>query len=269
MINIDLSKEKAFSIDFVKESSKIAKSHFLEGMEREWKEDETPVTKTDKFINARLIELVKKNFPDDGVLAEEISHEVETSTRLWVCDPIDGTRPFSHGIPTFGISLALAINGEVILSVIADPILDRVLVSEKGKGCFIEDSPCQVEASTDLRRQIIAVEGVTRIEDKFGKQLGLAFELRKKGAQIITPKSIVYCGLLVALGKIGGVIFFLTNPWDSAGLSLAVTEAGGIVTDLEGNAPLFDRPTKGLIASSSHFHPILLESVKNYVQYLN
>jgi len=102
-----------FAKDVAKQAGKIMMENFKLGMHKEWKSDNSPVTETDLRINKLLIEGVKKYFPEHSVLGEEESNFVGDRKMVWVCDPLDGTLPFSHGVPIFTFSLALVDDGPV------------------------------------------------------------------------------------------------------------------------------------------------------------
>jgi len=138
---------KKFAIDLAKQAGKIMRANFALAMERKWKKDGSPVTETDLKINKLVIARVKKYFSGHGVLGEEESYHSEGKEYLWVCDPVDGTVPFSHGIPTFAFSLALVKNGKPILGVIYDAALDHLYVAEAGKGAHMNGRKIKVNKS--------------------------------------------------------------------------------------------------------------------------
>src|SRR3989338_6753886 len=98
---------KTFAINLAQKAGKIIRENFKANVKKEWKADGTPVTAIDLAVNKLVIESVQKEYPTHSILAEEESAMQEGSEYVWVCDPIDGTYPFSHGIPNFAFSLAL------------------------------------------------------------------------------------------------------------------------------------------------------------------
>ena len=113
-------------------------------MDKTIKKDGSPVTKTDLAINKLVIDRVKKYFPSHGVLGEEQSNYVEKADYVWVCDPVDGTIPFSRGMPTCMFSLGLTFKGKPILGVGYDPFIDRLIFAELGKGAFLNGKKIHV-----------------------------------------------------------------------------------------------------------------------------
>src|SRR3990167_10128728 len=103
----ELDEYLNFAKELAKEAGEIMSLSFANGTSREWKEDRTPVTEADTKINSLVIERIKAKYPDNGVWGEEESHNLGVQM-TWVCDPVDRTMPFSHGLPisTFALSLA-------------------------------------------------------------------------------------------------------------------------------------------------------------------
>lgn len=245
---------KNFALHLAREAGTMMKANFVRGMKKEWKSDNTPLTETDVAVNDLVIKSVKQTFPTHGVLGEEASVLTGQEQEIWVVDPIDGTLPFSHGYPTFVFSLALTVKGKSILGVIYDPILDRLAFAEKGQGTFINGQPSRVSTATNLNKSIVHV-------DAYDKLFGIRKILRDQGAWTPSLLSAVYASLQVATGDFVGEIFEYPNPWDGAAVKIIVEEAGGKVTDLEGNEQGYDQPINGFIASNGILHSQLLTLV--------
>jgi myo-inositol-1(or 4)-monophosphatase len=225
-------------------------------MAKEWKQDNTPLTVADTQINELVIATISEHFPDHAVLGEEGSHNLSDSAQFtWVLDPIDGTIPFSHGVPIFAFSLALTENGVPILGVIYDPVMDRLVVGEKDKGTTLNGTPVSVSTATDVNQTLIEVQSWRGYSRNLN---GLKNTLIEQGAQATTICSVVYAGMLVAMGEYGGVIFGGTKPWDAAAVAIVVEEAGGKITDLEGNVQRYDQSMNGIVVSNGHLQSTLL-----------
>ncbi len=252
---------KQFAINLAKEAGGIMRANFMLGMKREWKEDNSPVTETDLAINQLVIDSVRNAFPNHSVLAEEGSSIIEGSTYTWVCDPVDGTMPFSHGIPTFVFSLALVENGVPIVGVVYDPLLDRLYSAVKGQGAQLNERPIKVSQAMDFQKEIVVLEWPSFMPDtQFVCKMWQEIVLRK--GKIIRLGSAVYSGALVACGEFLGVLFGAPTAHDAAALKILVEEAGGKVTDIDGNEQRYDRPINGAIISNGHVHDQLLELVR-------
>jgi len=231
------------------------------GMTKEWKEDNTPLTVSDTTINELVISTISKEFPDHAVLGEEGSHNLESDAQYtWVLDPIDGTIPFSHSVPIFAFSLALTENGVPILGVIYDPIMDRMVVAEKGAGTTLNGAPVRVSDATSVNQTLIEVQSWRGYHRNLNS---LKNTLIEQGAQATTICSVVYAGMLVAIGEYGGVIFSGTKPWDAAAVAIVIEEAGGTTSDLDGNSQRYDQPMNGFVASNGKLQSTLLELVSS------
>lgn len=250
---------REIACSLAKQAGDIMLKNIKLGMSKEWKEDNTPLTVSDTAINDLVIATVSKEFPEHAVLGEEGSYNLKSGARYtWVLDPIDGTIPFSHGVPIFAFSLALTENGVPILGVIYDPIMDRIVVAEKGKGTTLNGNPVRVSNTSSVNQTLIEVQSWRGYERNLNS---LKNTLIEQGAQATTICSVVYAGMLVAIGEYGGIIFGGTKPWDSAAVAIVVQEAGGIATDLDGNEQSYDIPTNGFVASNGNLHPHLLQLV--------
>ena len=247
---------KDFVTDLAIKAGDIMLSNFTIGMKMEWKKDDTPVTVTDKIINRLVIQSIEKEFPEHGVLGEEESAQKE-SEYIWVCDPIDGTAAFSHGYPTFVFSLALTKNGESILGVLYDPVLKRLAYAEKRKGAFLNGKTIKVSDQKKLNAQSFVNIDVDK------SLIRIHQPLIDKGCWVSVIYSALYPCLLVACGEFVGEIYEYSNPWDAAAAKVIVEEAGGRVTDLEGNDQRYDKEINGFIASNGLVHQELLDIIKN------
>jgi fructose-1,6-bisphosphatase/inositol monophosphatase family enzyme len=129
-----------FAEKLAREAGALMRQNFTLGMKKEWKSDMTPLTATDLAVNALALRRIEDAYPADAIISEEGSIKKD-SEYAWVCDPVDGTMPFSHGLPTFVFSLALTRQGESVAAVVYDPICDRLVRAEKGEGVFMNGRP--------------------------------------------------------------------------------------------------------------------------------
>jgi myo-inositol-1(or 4)-monophosphatase len=247
-----------FATSIAKEAGAIIRKNFSFGMTKEWKGDGTPLTETDKAINSLVIRKVQENFPEHSVLGEEESSSEVLNEFTWVCDPVDGTIPFSHGLPTSVFSLALCKNGEPIVGVIYDPYMDRLFAAEKGKGATLNGVPTKVSTTTSLNHAVLGVDGPPHAPLKVDQ---IFRPLTDRGALVITLRGICYSGMLVAAGEFVGAIMSGITPWDGAALGIIIPEAGGIITGLNGEAQRYDREINGFIASNGLVHKDLVNII--------
>lgn len=253
---------KEFATTIAKEAGTVMKNHFKLGMARTIKADASPVTEADLAINSLLIQKVREQFPIHNVRGEEESNIISDSDFLWVCDPVDGTIPFSGGLPLSTFSLALVQNGEPILGVVYDPFCDRLFFAEKGTGAFLNDTPIHVSSKNTLDRAMIEYE--TWRYSKYEIR-PLMSELEKRGAIIMHLCSIANPSALVAAGEFVATFFPHNTAHDIAAVKVIVEEAGGKVTDIFGNNQRYDQPINGAIVSNGAMHDELVELAKQLV----
>lgn len=254
---------KEFAEAFAKKAGHIMKENFSLGMTKKWKSDNTPLTVTDTFINSLLIKEINSNFPTHSVRGEEESKISDNAEYLWVCDPVDGTIPFSHGIPISTFSLALVKNGESILGVVYDPFMDRLYSATKGSGSFLNGVPISVSDTATLKGTVAAYE---HFEFARYNVSAIADTLTKEGVKMMKLCSIIYPTSLVAAGELSFSIFPHTTAHDAAAICIIVKEAGGKFTDLFGNEQRYDQEIKGFIASNGKVHQQLVDLVKSSIK---
>ena len=244
-----------------RDAGKTIRKNFSLKVIADWKADGTPLTKTDTDINAMVIQTVKKYFPSHSVLAEEENHTVAKSTYVWCCDPIDGTIPFSHGLPNSTFTLALLEDGEPILGVICEPFQNLILSAVKNGGAYIQDAKgtkkIAVNTYTTFTSKVIHVDGL----QKNGNIYSSIFA--RKGFAC-TYLSTVYGAKQVATGHFIGSIYYGKNPWDVAAVKIITEEAGGRCTSIHGEDQKYDAPIDGFIASNGILHTELLKMVTEF-----
>ncbi len=251
-----MSDYKDFATSLALKAGEIMKQNFTIGMEKQWKEDNSPLTATDLAINNLVITEIRKKYPDHGVLSEEGSC-FNNEEYVWVCDPVDGTNPFSHGYPIFTFSLALTRNGYPTLGILYDPMLNRLVSAELGKGAYLNNKPIMVSSSSSLFRSMAAIES-NQYYYKMRQDLG------KAGCLTTTFACISYSCMLVALGEFIAATWYGKSPWDGAAAQIIVEEAGGVCTNIFGCRQRYDREINGIIASNKQLHPKIVAMIQDF-----
>ena len=264
---------RALITELCKEAGQIIRDYFYTNdFSTEIKDDGSPVTEVDKKINSLVIKRILQNFPSHAIIGEEESYGSLDSEFVWICDPIDGTRPFTAGIPisTFSLSLLQSNDtdkGAPILASAYDPFLDKLIIAEKDRGAqlYIKDEKRELNIKNIKEKKLtVWVDGPlksTTIDISL-----LLNELIKNDINFFTGRSYIYGSMLVALGKLDAAIMIGRTPWDIAAPDLIVTESGGICTSLYGKSQGYLGDVEGGIAANSSAHKILLEitnSIKN------
>lgn len=256
------AQELAFAKSLAEEVKPIMLHWFRQGMTKGWKDDRTPVTEADIAINDLVIQRVQAAFPGDAVLGEEASTD-KKSTRVWVCDPVDGTLPYSHGIPLSTFSLALTENGKPVVGLVMQPFINKVFTATLGSGAFCNGKRLHV-SSGSMDRALIELADIPAHNEKSILPLGGETYERiiAGGGKCTALWSSIFPGAMIAAGQYTGVIFNNEKPVDGAAVKIIVEEAGGKVTDLFGNEQRYDQPIKGFIASNGVVHDQLIDIVK-------
>ncbi|MDB5160652.1 MAG: Inositol-phosphate phosphatase [Candidatus Saccharibacteria bacterium] len=253
-----------FAKDLAKEAGSIMYENFLTNPAKEWKEDRTPLTFTDTQINRLVIERISASFPDHSVLGEEESHNLG-GEMTWVCDPVDGTMAFSHGLPISTFSLALTRAGKPIVGVVYDPYIKRLFWASKGEGAFLNGDQIHVSQSESLENTLIDLEAIGESGQPVIKlKPDFLPALTALGANSTRLWSVILPSVLVASGQFSATLFVHTKPEDGASIKIIVEEAGGKVTDLFGREQRYDQPTNGFLASNGKIHQQLLNLIAEY-----
>ncbi|MEN3374010.1 inositol monophosphatase family protein [Dechloromonas sp. ZS-1] len=218
------------------------------------------VTEVDRAAEAAIIETLQEAYPGYGILAEESGVFAAKSERdadfQWIIDPLDGTTNFIHGLPQYAISIALAKEGVVEQAVVFDPNRNELFTASKGAGAFLNERRIRVSRRTKLGEALIGTGFPYRMFDKIDLYLSIFKELAEKTAGQRRPGAASLDLAYVACGRYDGFWEFGLAPWDMAAGSLLISEAGGLVSDLRGEANYLD--TGNIIAGTPKvFAPLL------------
>jgi len=225
-----------------------------------YKSPDQPQTAADRDADHALHEVLIGARPDYGWLSEELMDTPDrlARSRVWIVDPIDGTRSYLAGHPEFAISIALAENGQSVLGVIANPATDEIFWTIRGEGAFRHPDKRLHVSRVDHRPLRIAA---SRSEMKRGEFAELA-----EGAEIQGVGSTAYKMARVAAGEVD--LFLSRGPkseWDVAAGDLLVREAGGRVSDLKGATLRYNNPdpyVHGILVTNGARHDEILNIVR-------
>jgi len=216
------------------------------------------VTASDKKVEKILINELQKARPSYSILSEEIGQINNDKSFKWIIDPIDGTANFLHGIPHFAISIGLEHDDEIICGIVYDPIKDEMFVAEKGNGSYLNNQRMRVSSRSKLKDCIVFTGG-PRLDSK-NKELALE-EYKKFSSKILIPIRKLGSASLdmayVAAGRCDGFWQRNLNYWDIAAGIILVKEAGGFVTDFEGENRYVENKT--ILATNSRISKEMIE----------
>jgi len=261
-----MEKELEAARDLARDAGRILLEFYASGTKVQWKGHDDPVTAADHAANEMLVRELNRHFPSDAVLSEEFpdDHARLEKDRVWMVDPMDGTKQFIERIGEFAVMIGLAIEGEAKLGVVYHPSVDRMYYAAPGIGAFVEEKwstkRLRVAPVSDPSQMIMAMSRshhspkVDRVCEKLGVtkriqhgSVGLKFGLIAEGrAHLYVHTSA------------------RTNQWDTCGPEAILREAGGVITDLGGEPLRYNRPQirnlHGIVATNGTIHERVLEA---------
>lgn len=241
------------ALDAAKNAEEIILSYYNGEINVELKEDETPVTYADREAEKIIRKTIKNSFPDHGFLGEEFGIEIGESSYIWIIDPIDATKNYIRKIPIFGTQIALMKDDDIIAGVSNAPLLNEVLYAEKGKGAYLNDHPINVSDISDLNDVMICHGGIKWFVET-GTFPGI-YNLINDTARS-RGFGDFYMYHLMSSARADAVIEAAISIWDIAAITVIVREAGGTVTDLQGND--ITTETNSLLATNGILHKKML-----------
>lgn len=208
------------------EAGEIIRPYFRQPINVEAKEDASPVTIADKNVEKRLREIIEARRPDDGIIGEEYGIKESNNQYDWVLDPIDGTKSFIVGRPTFGTLIALCDNGVPILGIIDQPILNERWIGAKGQTTTFNGKEVRTGACKSLKDASLSCTSPNQIEKEW-------IALREKSNFFIWGGDCYSYGLL-ANGGLNAVIESQLGTYDYCALPPIIDGAGGHMCDWKG-----------------------------------
>jgi myo-inositol-1(or 4)-monophosphatase len=219
------------------------------------------VSLADKRAEETLYEELIKARPGYGFIGEEGgTREGTDKANVWIVDPLDGTTNFLHGIPHFAVSIALQREGALIAGLVYNPANDDLFLAEKGKGAYLNDQRLRVAARKKLNESVIAcgLPHIGRGDFDVATQELSAIQPQVAGLRRFGAAALDLAW--VAAGRLDGYWERNLSSWDMAAGMVLVREAGGFVTDIEGDDKIFE--TRDIIAGNDYIHRELVKILK-------
>lgn len=229
-------------------------------------------TDADRASQRLIFERLHEAFPNDCLRGEESTPDApqgqgSANGRLWIVDPIDGTRGFARKNDEFSVMIGLVEGGRVVLGAVYEPAIDRLTHARKGSGCFVEQSgritECRVTSKPRLADSIMSISrsqkeaGRRRLLESFGARDAVeTYSAGIKLAQVARGETDVYVGDYLTL-----------KDWDVCAGHILVEEAGGAVTDVDGGVITYDGTGRslrgrGILASNGRIHDACLDVLR-------
>ena len=221
------------------------------------------VTVYDMAIQDFLIQEIQKQIPKACFIAEEQENDTSILSReyCFLIDPIDGTTNFIYDYHHSAISVALFSYGVPIFGAVYDPYLNELFWAERGKGAYVNETPIHA-SERPLPLALVAFGSAPYYKEQCGEQ---TFQLLKTlflcGADIRRCGSAALDLAYLAAGRNDIFFEYRLSPWDIAAGALLITEAGGMISDMNGNPIDYTTPTP-VIAANAQIYPTLLEKIR-------
>lgn len=219
------------------------------------------VTEADLRCQERITEVISRRFPDHGFMGEEAGLSQGTSSDYcWIIDPIDGTTNYSRRYPGFSISIGLSHSGDLILGVVYDPLRDQLFQAERGRGTHLNGEPMHVSQTARLADAVVGAEWA---RDPGLRQRSVEY-LARLAPKVMTMRSLGSAALTmchVAAGYLDLYVHLSLTPYDVAAAGLIIEEAGGMITNTDGDP--WNIHSGHILASNGLLHQAALEVLKS------
>jgi histidinol-phosphatase len=257
MVQPDLSEDLAFAHELADAAATVTLGRFGDRLPVELKGDDTPVTEVDLAAEQVIRKTVATRFPGDGVLGEEGGFDEGTSGRVWVVDPVDGTKLFAEAIPLWTTLIALQVHGDAVLGVADAPAMGERYHAVRGGGAWCGDRRLAVSRVEVLSDAFVAHSPVEEwIRAGHAQELvGLVSSAR--GTRGLSD---AWGHLLVAQGSMEGVVEHEPcYAWDWSATGVIVQEAGGRITTRRGEPPVAG---EDLMVTNGRLHDAMMRSMR-------
>lgn len=221
-----------FAREIAESAGKITLQYFQKDILTEHKADGSPVTIADRETEQWIRAEISRHYPTHGIIGEEGGEKHSTAEYTWVIDPIDGTKSFVTGIPFYTVLIALLKDDKPILGVIHAPAMQQTVWAAEGTGTFCNGQRVQVRTERNMTEALFLTTDPAVLFQQHAQFTQRIFQ----SVGLCRTWADAYGYLLLATGKADIVIDPLMELWDVAALIPIVREAGGIITDVQGNA---------------------------------
>lgn len=217
------------------------------------------VSDVDRMAEEAIIRVIKRAFPHHGILAEESGNQ-NGNEYLWIIDPLDGTTNFLHGFPQYAVSIALQNRDTIEQAVVYDPYKQELFTASKGSGAALNGRRIRVTGLRSLDGALLGTGIPFREEQDLDLYLKTMKAVLPGTAGVRRAGSAALDLAYVAAGRMDGFWEFSLHPWDMAAGILLIREAGGIVSDFDGQANYMKNGN--IIAGGLKVHAAMLKAIR-------
>jgi myo-inositol-1(or 4)-monophosphatase len=248
------------AIEIAQEAGKILREEMDRPPTISHKAEFDLVTQADRRSEALIVSRLQKYFPDHSIGAEEgtgrDAGKDATSEYRWHVDPLDGTTNFAHAYPCFCVSIALAYKTDLLVGVVYNPIYNELFAAARGQGATFNGKKMHVSKIDALKNSLLCT-GFPNHDRQSNPNFRLYwdFTLRSHGVRRDGSAALDLC--YVAIGRFDSFWEFGLNPWDVAAGIVIVEEAGGKITDMQGQPYALGGPS--ILASNNLIHDQMIK----------
>ncbi|TCD48600.1 histidinol-phosphatase [Chlorobium sp. N1] len=251
-MNTDLQLARNLAL----EAGELALEYFSrKSLKVDTKRDASPVTEADRRAEELIRSGLAARHPADGLFGEEFEERPSGNGRRWIIDPIDGTRSFIHGVPLWGVMIALEVEGRLELGVINFPVLGELYHAGKGSGAFMNGVPIFVSSIADIPASTVVFTEKEYLLDPPSEH---PVDRLRHEAGLVRGWGDCYGHMLVASGRAEVAVDKIMSPWDCAAVIPIVLEAGGKCFDYRGRTTMSG---EGLVSANGQLGDGLLRSI--------
>jgi len=251
---------KSVALAAVKTSGKAILKLQQTSLKYSMKNPRDVLTEADLKSEKIIVAAIKKNFPDHGILSEEMGTYQTGAAYVWVLDPIDGTINYLNKLEEYCISLALTHKGKVTLGIIYQPALNKLFIAEQGKGTFLNGKRLRVSQTGKLINALAATDSSSQTAVQ-QRNFAVLYKIGTKVRHVRIFGSIALHMARIAEGQLDFHYKARFHFWDCAAGLLLVQEAGGKVTDQHGKT--FTAESDCVVSSNGRLHQKVLKLLKD------
>jgi len=272
----EFERELRVTLELARRAGEAALSFYGKPLRVEHKEElDEPVTQADRTVNELIVRHLREAFPRDGILAEE---SVDASARLacervWMVDPIDGTKGFIAGTGDFAVQIGLAVKGRACLGVLYAPATDVLYWAARGHGSWVLRPTSDADGEVKPERLRVSVEGdlahmrLAESRSHRGPRMDAVVRALGVRAEVRSHSVGIKVGLLVERqAELYIHMSPKTKQWDTCAPEAVLAEAGGRMTDIWGEPLHYNTPDvlnrNGLVASNGAAHARVIERMR-------
>jgi myo-inositol-1(or 4)-monophosphatase len=244
------------AMDIAQEAGKVLREEMERPLDIAYKGDFDLVTQADRRSEQVIVRRLQKHFPEHAIAAEEGTRKDTGSDFRWHVDPLDGTTNFAHGYPCFCVSLALARRDELLLGVIYNPIYNELFAAARGEGATFNGKKIHCSKIASLKNSLLCT-GFPNHKRHSHPNIYYYWDFTLRSHGVRRDGSAALDLAYVAMGRFESFWEFGLNPWDTAAGVVLVEEAGGKITDLEGQPYILGGPS--ILASNGLVHAEMLK----------